>query len=57
VNSSLNILKIVENKIAGKKRPIYPQRKYNVSNTTWVLHNPILDVVETSQLLETTSPT
>ena len=50
VNSSLNIFKIVENKIAGKVRPVYLQRKQIVSNTTSVLHNQILDVVETPQL-------
>ena len=50
VNSSLNIFKIVENKIAGKERPVYLQRKQIVSNTTSVLHNQILDVVETPQL-------
>ena len=33
VNSSLNIFKIVENKIAGKERPDYLQRKKIVSNT------------------------
>ena len=50
VNSSLNIFKIVEAKIAGKERPVYLQRKQIVSNTTSVLQNQILDVVETPQL-------
>ena len=50
VNSSLNIFKIVEAKIAGKERPVYLQRKQIVSNTTSVLQNQILDVVEIPQL-------
>jgi transposase len=50
VNSSLNIFKIVENKIAGKERPVYLQRKQIVSNTTSVLHNQILDDLAIDQL-------
>lgn len=50
VNSSLNIFNIVENKIAGKERPVYLQRKQIVSNTTSVLQNQILDEDEKPQL-------
>jgi hypothetical protein len=34
----------------AKERPVYLQRKQIVSNTTSVLQNQILDVVETPQL-------
>ena len=40
----------MENRIAGKERPVYLLRKQIVSNTTSVLQNQILDEGEKSQL-------